>query len=74
MVSDKVSKVAQSTLVVWGRDDKILDSSFPLRFQSTLPVNRLHWVERCGHVPHLERPDETAAVIEEFIAEEADGL
>mmetsp|Transcript_26312 Transcript_26312/g.43925 ORF Transcript_26312/g.43925 Transcript_26312/m.43925 type:complete len:204 (+) Transcript_26312:62-673(+) len=30
---------------------------------------RVHWVEECGHVPHLEKPTETAKVIHQFLLE-----
>lgn len=33
-----------------------------------LPDARLVWVEECGHVPHLEQPEQTTASISEFVA------
>ena len=32
-----------------------------------MPNARLLWVEECGHVPHLEQPDETARAIMDFV-------
>jgi len=29
---------------------------------------RLQWIEECGHVPHLEQPEETADAIANFVA------
>ena len=36
----------------------------------TLPneKNQLNWIEECGHVPHLEQPEETAKVIFNFLS------
>lgn len=67
IVSSNVAKVAQPTLVVFGANDDILDKSFPLRFQQELPSNELFIVEECGHVPHLEKPAESAAAILRFL-------
>ena len=59
----------QKCLVLWGRNDEILEPSFALRFQSTLPDNELIWIEDCGHVPHLEKPLETAEEILRFLGD-----
>lgn len=32
-----------------------------------LPDARLEWVEECGHVPHLEQPEQTSVSISEFV-------
>jgi pimeloyl-ACP methyl ester carboxylesterase len=45
------------TLVLWGREDKILEPSYAEKFMKELPNARLVWVEKCGHVAHLEQPD-----------------
>jgi hypothetical protein len=36
----------------------------------TLPDARLQWIEECGHVPHLEKPEETAEAIFAFLSSE----
>ena len=40
------------------------------KFVETLPNANLQWIEQCGHVPHLEKPDETAAAISSFLVSE----
>lgn len=67
VVSHKVSEVKQDTLVLWGRNDKILEPATAERFQSTMNSCTVKWVEDCGHVPHLEKPVETAELITEFL-------
>ena len=66
--SQKVSTIEAPSLVVWGRQDGILNGNeFANKFVDTLPRAQLRWIEECGHVPHLEQPDETANVISEFL-------
>jgi pimeloyl-ACP methyl ester carboxylesterase len=66
--SSKVSTIDAPSLVMWGRQDGILDGTeFANKFVETLPNASLRWIEECGHVPHLEQPSETANVISEFL-------
>jgi pimeloyl-ACP methyl ester carboxylesterase len=56
--SKLVSQVSVPALVVWGRQDTILDGKeFAPKFVETLPSAELMWIEECGHVPHLEQPE-----------------
>jgi len=68
--SSKVPTIAAPSLVLWGRQDGILDGEeFANRFVDAIPDATLRWIEECGHVPHLEQPDETADAIETFLQE-----
>ncbi len=67
-LADKIGQISQPTLVLWGRQDRILGTKDASRFEQTLPQGKLVWVENCGHVPHLEQAPETAAIILRFIA------
>eukprot|EP00434_Breviolum_minutum_P001429 symbB.v1.2.001258.t1/scaffold65.1/size366479/5 len=68
-LSPLVSQVQAKTLMIWGEEDEILDVKEQVpRFQEELrcPV-QLQWIEDSGHVPHLEKPTETAAAIQAFL-------
>ena len=65
--STKVSQIEAPSLVLWGRQDGILESEFAQKFIDTLPDAELEWIEECGHVPHLEQPDQTAGTISSFL-------
>ncbi len=66
--SEKVSEIDVPTLILWGRQDGILDGEvYAKRFLDAMPNAVLRWIEGCGHVPHLERPDTTAMHISEFM-------
>ena len=65
--SQKVAQIEAPSLVLWGRQDEILEKEFAQRFLDTLPDASLQWIEECGHVPHLEQPEETAKAISEFL-------
>lgn len=66
--SAKVPTINIPSLVLWGRQDGILDGEeFANKFVETLPDASLQWVDECGHVPHLEQPDKTADAIASFL-------
>ncbi len=64
---DKLPAIQQETLIVWGRQDRILGVKPAQQFQQKLPHSQLHWIDNCGHVPHLEQPQITAQLILNFI-------
>lgn len=67
VTSSNVAKLDKPTLVVWGSQDKILDVKYAYQFQKLLPDNELALIEQCGHVPHLEKADETTDIIMKFL-------
>jgi len=65
---EKVSQIDVPSLVLWGRQDGILEGKeFAQKFIDAMPNAELQWVEECGHVPHLEQPELTARYIADFL-------
>ena len=61
----------QPTLVLWGRDDEILPCTASVdRFEREIADCQVVLIDNCGHVPHLEQPEETYRQIEAFINSE----
>mmetsp|Transcript_13100 Transcript_13100/g.19987 ORF Transcript_13100/g.19987 Transcript_13100/m.19987 type:complete len:353 (+) Transcript_13100:159-1217(+) len=72
--STKVPQIDVPSLILWGREDGILDGNeFANKFVDALKDGRLQWVEECGHVPHLEQPEQTAEAITSFLCEVSTG-
>lgn len=63
---DKLSEIKQQTLILWGENDRILGTDDADKFKEAIPNSKLIWIEKCGHVPHLEKPEITAKHILEF--------
>ena len=64
---DKLPEIQQETLVLWGKQDRILGIKPAQQFQANLPNSQFHWIDNCGHVPHLEQPQITSQLILDFI-------
>jgi pimeloyl-ACP methyl ester carboxylesterase len=74
LVSDRYTTAAESyraitvpTLIIWGREDPLIDASRGTRLHRDIPGSRLVVIDDCGHVPQEERPAETWAAIAEFL-------
>lgn len=67
-LSDKIAQITQPTLILWGDSDKILGIADAAKFAQAIAHSQLVWVPNCGHVPHLEKPQETAQAILDFNA------
>jgi pimeloyl-ACP methyl ester carboxylesterase len=61
-----VRGVKAPTLVVWGRYDAWIPVRDAERFAADIPGARIALVE-AGHMPQEERPQDTAALIQEFL-------
>jgi pimeloyl-ACP methyl ester carboxylesterase len=55
------------TLVIWGRNDRIIPLQDGRRLARDLPNSQLIVIDRCGHSPHAERPAKVIAALREFI-------
>lgn len=64
----QLPQIQQPTLIIWGQNDRILGTKAALKFEQAIPNSKLVWIEQCGHVPHLEKPQETARAILEAIS------
>lgn len=66
-LSGKVSHICVPTLVLWGRQDRVLPRGDAQKFQEAIPHCRLEYIEDCGHIPHVEKPLTVSKVILEFV-------
>jgi len=66
-VRETLPKVHCPVLVVWGAQDKVTPPSAANDFQRLLPNAELHFIERCGHAPMMERPAEFNRLVEAFL-------
>lgn len=61
-----LSKIPVSTLIIWGREDKITPLKDALSMKEKIPNSKLEILEDIGHAPHLEDPELLSQKIKEF--------
>jgi pimeloyl-ACP methyl ester carboxylesterase len=60
-------RIEAPTLVLWGRQDRVIPLAHGEYYASHIPDARLVVLETCGHMAPLEKPDEVAALAAEFL-------
>jgi pimeloyl-ACP methyl ester carboxylesterase len=56
------------TLIAWGERDRTIPVEHGLAAHAAIPGSRFVTIPGAAHFPHIERPDELAAALEDFIA------
>lgn len=62
-------EVRQPALLLWCRQDKVIDASAMALFAAAMPQARTVLLEGCGHMSLMERPDEVARAVEALVQE-----
>jgi pimeloyl-ACP methyl ester carboxylesterase len=61
-LNDELHNVTAPTLIIWGRNDRLIDVSCTDVMKTSIPNNHCVVLEETGHVPMLERPTKSATV------------
>lgn len=67
-------RVRAPTLLVWGDEDRMVPLSSGKRLARAIAGARLEIIPACGHMPHVERPQQLLRVVRSFLAEPASSL
>jgi pimeloyl-ACP methyl ester carboxylesterase len=60
-------RVDRPTLIVWGRQDRIVPPICGEQYRRLLPNATLRLIDNCGHLPQLEQPDRLVALVRDFL-------
>jgi pimeloyl-ACP methyl ester carboxylesterase len=53
--------------LIWGRNDRLIPPETIDIIKQSIPGAGVHFIERCGHVPQLERPKEFTAILNRLL-------
>ncbi len=67
-LGEELNQVQQPTLLVWGNNDTITPPFVAREFNRLIPNSELHFIDKCGHAPMMERPEEFNAILENFLS------
>jgi pimeloyl-ACP methyl ester carboxylesterase len=62
----RLHRIRIPTLFLWGANDRILSEAYGRAYCNLIPGARLDLIERAGHYPHLEQPEEFARRVYAF--------
>jgi len=66
-LGEEVSQIKQPTLLIWGKNDAITPPFVGEEFHKLIPNSELHFIDRCGHAPMMERPEEFNTILQKFL-------
>lgn len=69
-VVSNASRLTMPTLVIWGSKDRLVPLATVRRATAALPNARLEVIHHCGHMPIIEQPETTVALMRAFLAGE----
>lgn len=67
-LGDELKDINVPTCLIWGRNDTITPPMVAEEFKSLIPNSELHWIDKCGHAPMMEVPDEFNKVLDDFLS------
>ena len=65
-----LKSIRAPTLIVWGRNDTIVPVSDAYRYQDRIRNSELAIIEKCGHVPPIEKTGEFNRTFMTFLGRE----
>jgi pimeloyl-ACP methyl ester carboxylesterase len=66
----RLSGLKPPALFIWGSDDVLVPPAFSRHVREWLPDAEQVTIDSCGHVPQVERPQETTELLRRFFARE----
>lgn len=68
-LSHDLNKITCPVLTIFGKQDRVVPISEASLVANRVPNHRLKMIDKCGHFPMYEKPDEYLATVEAFLAE-----
>jgi len=66
-LGEELNNIQQPTLLIWGNNDTITPPFVAREFQRLIPSSELHFIDKCGHAPMMEQPQEFNVILEKFL-------
>ncbi len=64
---EALRKISTPTLLIHGRNDKVIPVQASIRMRELLPQARLEIIEQCGHWVQIEHPDTFMRLVNGFL-------
>ncbi len=66
-LGDKLHQIKAPTLLIWGKDDTITPPFVGEKFNELIENSTLHFLDKCGHAPMMEKPEEFNQLLRDFL-------
>ena len=69
---DSLGRITIPVLVIWGDSDRIVTPAYGAAYAAAFAAGRLELVRDAGHLPQIEQPASTFALIDRYVSDRAD--
>lgn len=66
-LGEELNHIQQPTCLIWGNNDTITPPFVGQEFNKLIPHSELHFIDKCGHAPMMEVPDEFNRILDGFL-------
>src|SRR5574343_559129 len=66
-LGEELNQIKQPTLLIWGNNDTITPPFVGREFHKLIPHSELHFIDKCGHGPMIEVPQEFNLILHKFL-------
>ena len=66
-LGEELNQIRQPSLLIWGNNDTITPPFVAREFQRLIPNSELHFIDKCGHAPMMEQPQEFNVILDKFL-------
>lgn len=66
-MSKDLPNMETPTCIIWGENDSVTPPNVAEEFHELLPDSDLFWIEKCGHAPMMEHPDQFNEILDAWL-------
>ena len=66
-MADDLPSMKTPTCIIWGKNDTVTPPDVANLFHELLPDSELFWIDKCGHAPMMEHPDEFNELLDAWL-------
>ena len=67
-MANDLPKMKLPTCIIWGKNDNVTPPEVADEFHKLLPDSDLFWIDKCGHAPMMEYPDQFNALLMDWLS------
>ena len=67
-MANDLPKMNTNTLIIWGKQDSVTPPNVAEDFNKLLPNSDLSWIDKCGHAPMMEHPNDFNKIMEDWLS------
>lgn len=67
-LGEELGQIQQPTLLIWGNNDIVTPPFVGREFHKLIPNSELHFIDKCGHAPMMEVPNEFNTILHKFLS------